>query len=146
MTVLEDQGPKIAAQLRNQIASLQALVDRLDPPAVATAVPAQPGVAVPVPTRGAVMATAERLRQIEHEGHTPDTDAVHTGAEIAWAAYSYLSRAAADGEQDSPAIPAMWPFPNAEWKPKESRVRNLVVAAALVIAEIDRRLAAGEKP
>lgn len=94
-------------------------------------------------SQGAVLVTQERDRQIREEGHVDDT--VHTAAELAWAAACYVTRAADSNiPQDHKSIPTMWPWTDKEWKPKPDRVRNLVVAAALIVAEIDRSLAAGE--
>lgn len=115
-----------------------ALADRIDPDVAA------PGLASGY-TPGAILVGDERLRQVTDEGHDETHDAGHEGNELAWAAFCYLSRAALT-PTSSAAVPSMWPWAKAEWKPKESAVRNLVVAAALVTAEIDRRLLAGEAP
>lgn len=74
---------------------------------------------------------AERRRQIETEGWTPEHDDEHLPGELALAAASYVC--ADEGE----APPAIWPWDWAWWKP-ESRRRNLVKAAALILAEIER--------
>lgn len=80
--------------------------------------------------------TAERRRQIEVEGWTPEHDDVHSGGQLIAAAWCYL------GEQfgSSPADgdpPAEWPWEAHWWKPKDHR-RDLIRAAALVVAEIER--------
>ena len=132
------QGP-IAAELRRQARALVVLADRLDPQEAADdTANASPGAALVV---------RERLRQIEHEGHDPAGDHVYVGNELGWAAYCYLERAAQDRlPQDDSSVPHVWPLPRSAWKPKGSRVRNLVIAAALVVAEIDRQLDRGERP
>lgn len=130
----------IASEIRRQAAALRALADRIDPP------PERPDREVPQPSRGSVLAAAERLRQVEEEGHDPEHDAAHRTGELAWSAFCYLERAAQNRlPQDDASVPHVWPWKRSEWKPKGSRVRNLVVAAALVIAEIDRLLEQGEQ-
>lgn len=126
------RGP-MAAELRRQGQALLAMADRMDGGNAAT---------VASPSPGADLVVAERLRQIEEEGHTPETDRQHAGNELAWAAWCYLDRAAnmAADNQDAPAVPTMWPLRGSEWKPKDTVQRNLVVAAALIVAELDRRL------
>lgn len=83
---------------------------------------------------------AERRRQMTGEGWTPEHDDTHTTGELASAAACYaLCRFPWGG------IPAMWPWSRDWWKPKDRR-RNLVRAAALILAEIERidRVAAKE--
>ncbi len=84
----------------------------------------------------------ERERQQDEEGFTEDHDDAHSRGEMAGAGCAYAMVAAAQamtGSQD--AIPAdpppffMWD--RAWWKPKDQR-SNLVRAAALLIAEIER--------
>lgn len=75
----------------------------------------------------------ERARQIEIEGFTPDHDDEHVRAELASAAACY----AMPYFQNS-TVPAYWPWSPRWWKPSESRRRDLVKAAALMIAEIER--------
>ena len=75
---------------------------------------------------------AERRRQIEVEGWTPDhDDATHLPGELALAACCYC---VAD-ENEAP--PAVGPWAQEWWKPKDRR-RNMVRAAALLLAEIER--------
>lgn len=73
----------------------------------------------------------ERRRQMEVEGWSTEHDDEHLPGELALAAASYVC--ADEGE----APPAIWPWDWAWWKP-ESRRRNLVKAAALILAEIER--------
>jgi hypothetical protein len=74
------------------------------------------------------------------EGHTPADDAEYESNALAWAAWSYLDRAANPADSDEP--PAMWPWDKAAWKPDKTPLRQLIIASALIAAEIDRRLLA----
>ena len=78
---------------------------------------------------------AERRRQIEVEGWTPDHDDGHRDCEMAAAAATY-----AICEQPSQlqvcGVP-LWPWPLHWWKPTTYR-QNLVKAGALILAEIER--------
>ncbi|KKN08166.1 hypothetical protein LCGC14_1059430 [marine sediment metagenome] len=109
--------------------------------------------------------TAERERQVEEEGWTPEHDAEHGSGELAMAASCYASpldiRAEIDvpvdcgcREADCPHTSPFgtrqtvfkWadPFPWPDWdkRGKHSRMRQLEIAGALVAAEIDRLLVA----
>lgn len=85
---------------------------------------------------------AERARQIEQEGWTAEHDDDHDAGELAAAGASYAINAAdqlsplsqGDGENLSPI---MWPWAWEWWKPKNPR-RDLIRAAALIVAEIER--------
>lgn len=83
--------------------------------------------------------SAERLRQINEEGYNPEHDDEHGSGELAAAGASYAAFASLQlAEGSGPeGVPAWWPFDPSEWNPSDTR-RNLVVAAALIIAEIDR--------
>jgi hypothetical protein len=95
---------------------------------------------------------AERRRQIEAEGWTPENDDTHDKGEMAMAGGMYaLNSAMASKFVASGAIPRSmidssvsrcppppnWPWDAHWWKPKGRR-RDLVKAAALIIAEIER--------
>lgn len=85
---------------------------------------------------------AERRRQVEAEGWTPAHDDAHDDGELAEAAAAY---ALDNGWAGAP--PPSWPWSAAWWKPKDRR-SNLVRAAALLLAEIerlDRAAAKGER-
>lgn len=98
---------------------------------------------VPVPQlTGAALTAAERRRQIVEEGHYPDADAGRS--DLAWMAWSLVDRAV-HGGLDEATPPLMWP-PDREWAPGRTPIRALVIAAALLCADIDRRLAKGERP
>lgn len=84
---------------------------------------------------GAEMIAAERKRQIEVEGYTPEHDDGHPG-EMALAAGCYST-------PDEPIrmrrLTYAWPWNFASWKPApEDRIRELVKAGALCLAENER--------
>lgn len=90
--------------------------------------------AVPL-TAAARDVLAERHRQVTMEGWTPEHDDQHQYGEMALAAACY---AAADTENYPPAEPPdLWPWDSEWWKPASER-RNLIKAAALILAEIER--------
>lgn len=88
---------------------------------------------------------AERLRQQQEEGWTPEHDDQHRHGELARAAASYAVSNRETDASDRSTVPTLWPWSYEWWKPKGRR-RNLVRAAALLIAEIERldRAAAGK--
>ncbi|TIM24745.1 MAG: hypothetical protein E5Y74_00680 [Mesorhizobium sp.] len=80
----------------------------------------------------------ERQRQIDAEGWTPAHDDMHSGGEMVHAAACYAMEAAAhEGERDPRNPPETWPWSAQWWKPKNRR-HDLVRAAALIAAEIER--------
>lgn len=80
----------------------------------------------------------ERERQIAEEGWTPEHDDQHTAGELALAGSAYAHGAAfSDQLRSAGGIPSQWPFESSWWKPKTRR-RDLIRAAALIWAEIDR--------
>jgi len=85
---------------------------------------------------------AERRRQVEVEGWTPEHDDQHTDGSMAQAAAAYALKARSD-ESHANGVrirpPYLWPdtWHPSWWKPKDRR-RDLVRAAALIIAEIER--------
>ncbi|MBB3591696.1 hypothetical protein FHX08_002040 [Rhizobium sp. BK529] len=85
---------------------------------------------------------AERRRQVEVEGWTPAHDDRHTDGSMAQAAAAYALKARSD-ESHANGVrirpPYLWPdsWHVSWWKPKDRR-RDLVRAAALIIAEIER--------
>ena len=89
---------------------------------------------------------AERKRQIENEGCTPQHDDNHFRGELALAAscYAYAGsvetgREAVLGQPHSGTdfIIRLWPWSWEWWKPTDRR-RDLVKAGALIVAEIER--------
>lgn len=91
--------------------------------------------------QGAVQSTAardvlaERRRQIEAEGWTPEHDDAYAEGDLAQAAGCYSLYAHCSENLDG--SPADWPWPDEWWKPAGPR-RNLVKAGALILAEIER--------
>ncbi|MDD9726093.1 hypothetical protein PVV74_11560 [Roseovarius sp. SK2] len=83
--------------------------------------------------KGIESIAAERKRQIEQEGWTPEHDDTHVAGEMADAAACY-ARNSVDPE-DCPK--PIWPWSKDWWKPKTPR-EDLVRAGALIAAEIDR--------
>ena len=88
---------------------------------------------------GTELIAAERMRQINEEGWTPEHDTHHTGDDLALAAACYATPARC---RAGISVPPLWPWRREEWKPEpDDRVRELVKAGALIAAEIDRLLA-----
>lgn len=85
---------------------------------------------------------AERKRQIEVEGWTPEHDAQHVEGELARAAAVYAKEAAWQASEPtylsecSVGWPSSWD--EAWFKPSTDPIRNLEKAGALIAAEIDR--------
>ncbi|WCA60351.1 hypothetical protein G6M16_007515 [Agrobacterium tumefaciens] len=93
-------------------------------------------------SKAALDVTAERRRQIEAEGYGNRHDDAHTSFEITKAAVAYAQRAAMSDDvrafkEKRDHVPGLWPWARAWWKPKGRRA-DLVRAAALLIAEIER--------
>lgn len=88
-------------------------------------------------SRGADLIAAERQRQIEVEGWTPEHDERHDEGEMVRAALRYAAEALA-GYDVEPDLSAYWPWHGEWWKPSDDPIRNLVKAGALIAAEIDR--------
>lgn len=74
---------------------------------------------------------AERRRQNNAEGWTPEHDDLYCAAELPRAAAAYILSGAND------EAPAAWPFVAKWWKPRDARA-NYVRAGALILAEIER--------
>lgn len=91
-------------------------------------------------TRAAIDVLAERHRQVMVEGWTPEHDDKHDGGQMAQAAAAYAYEASRSDHQrdiDRNDPSPIWPWDSEWWKPTDRR-RDLVKAAALIIAEIDR--------
>lgn len=84
---------------------------------------------------GAAMIFHERLRQIDDEGWTAEHDDDHVDGELARAAASY---ALIDLRPSTNWLLELWPWGDGCWKPSDDPIRNLVMAGALIAAEIDR--------
>lgn len=86
---------------------------------------------------------AERRRQIEAEGWTPEHDDVHKEGSLGRAGGFYALNAGAAlwyGTHDTSicdTAPDGWPWAPEWWKPANAR-RDLVKAGALILAEIER--------
>ncbi|WP_241331145.1 hypothetical protein [Burkholderia cenocepacia] len=76
---------------------------------------------------------AERRRQIEQEGWTPEHDDAHLTGDLALAAACYAIHGSERWNHDT----FMWPWPKEWWKPTTPR-RDMVKAVALGIAAIER--------
>jgi hypothetical protein len=96
-------------------------------------------------SQAAVDLLSERRRQVTVEGWTPEHDDQHRNNDLAFAASCYAFHAGAaswdmedDGmPYDSHPAPKIWPWEPEWWKPKSPR-SDLVRAAALILAEIER--------
>lgn len=87
----------------------------------------------------------ERRRQIGAEGYSPEHDDQHDEGQLAMAASCYavgLDVVVDDGDRIE-----VWPWEgNVEDAIEgKSRLRQLIIAGALILAEIERRLRAGEQ-
>jgi hypothetical protein len=83
-----------------------------------------------------------RFQQIDQKGFTAETDAAHTDLDLQKAAEAYLREVEFGPRGDrTPRDP--WPWDAKFWKPS-TPIRMLAKAGALIAAEIDRRLHAGE--
>lgn len=92
---------------------------------------------------GVEMISAERQRQIEAEGWTPEHDAEYMDGDLVSAAMCYADHAAGgdwlhDLGWTGEGVPPNWPWHRDWWKPSDDPIRNLVKAGALIAAEIDR--------
>lgn len=85
----------------------------------------------------------ERLRQVSEERWTPQHDDTHIDGELARAAACYCMGAVETmtGREpmtwDDDFLSALWPWDRSWWKSKSAR-KDLIRAAALIIAEIER--------
>ena len=84
----------------------------------------------------------ERRRQQDEEGFSLAHDDEHVGGELATAAACYAIpnyHQARAGMHDTLAPPAIWPWKGDAWRPTPGdRKRELVIAAALLVAELER--------
>jgi len=97
---------------------------------------------------GIELIAAERQRQIDAEGWTPEHDAEHRDRALARAAMCYVCNYVEqawtlDGVNDknytAASVPYLWPteWDDASWKPKNP-IADLTRAGALIAAELDR--------
>lgn len=82
---------------------------------------------------------AERRRQVEAEGWTPEHDDAHSHGQMARAAACYaLAGSSAPNDGTAALLVSLaWPWDQQWWKPTSAR-RDLVKACALGLAEIER--------
>lgn len=91
---------------------------------------------------GVELIAAERKRQIEEEGWTPERDAsAHPYGELAVAASVYARRPEDRVYHADQRYPTDWPWSPKWWKPG-TRIRELSKAGALIAAELDRLIVA----
>jgi hypothetical protein len=93
---------------------------------------------------GVELIAEERQRQIDVEGWTPEHDDGHLFDVLALAASCYAMPAGCRVIQGGAShmnsvLSLLWPFEKSAWKPRPgNRVKELVIAGALIAAEIDR--------
>ncbi|WP_109410372.1 hypothetical protein [Pseudomonas aeruginosa] len=82
---------------------------------------------------------AERRRQVEAEGWTPEHDDEHSHGQMARAAACYaLAGSSAPNDGTAALLVSLaWPWDQQWWKPTSAR-RDLIKAGALILAEIER--------
>ncbi|QND84552.1 Uncharacterized protein ChrSV_2326 [Chromobacterium vaccinii] len=85
---------------------------------------------------------AERRRQIEVEGWTPEHDDEHEPRMLAAAGACYALHWLTEGNRP---LLAIWPWDESWWKPSADPRRNWIKAAALLVAEIEREDRASRK-
>ncbi|MFN7124658.1 MAG: hypothetical protein ACK4M8_02165 [Allorhizobium sp.] len=103
-------------------------------------------------SQAAIDVVEERRRQVVVEDFRTDEDDHYTCGELAWAATCYLQNAAVAAKMQGLGLldvgqcvergtslpkPKIWPWDAEWWKPAGQR-RDLIKAAALIIAEIER--------
>jgi hypothetical protein len=89
---------------------------------------------------------AERQRQIEVEGWTPEHDDQHINEELASAAAYYALPSAERKDLESTVAVDLWPWDSRWCKlTPDDRIRELEKAGALIAAEIDRLRRLSEK-
>lgn len=94
--------------------------------------PAQTAAQEPTLTDAAKDDLAERRRQVEAEGRTPELDDKYPGGQLACAAIAYLMV----GVNPNGAV-QWWPWDVKTFKPSPDTRRNLIKAGALLLADIE---------
>lgn len=92
-------------------------------------------------TTGTDLIAAERQRQIEVIGWTPEHDYEHSNDELLRAATCYIgaaSKVATEGRDVEDLVERIWPWERSAWHPDPDPKRNLAKAGALIAAELDR--------
>jgi hypothetical protein len=85
----------------------------------------------------------ERQRQIDVKGYHPEHDDGHHDGALLKASMCYVDTAVHQVMNPGFRIPPCyhhkcWPFERESFKPRNPAIRNLVKAAALIVAEIER--------
>lgn len=107
-------------------------------PAPAAPTPAsQAADSVPAMSDAARDLLAERARQVQEEGWTPEHDDEHSCGEMAEAAACYAASARVPTSTKRRQCPGYWPWAAKWWKPSDQR-RDLIKAGALILAELER--------
>lgn len=93
-------------------------------------------------TKALVDVMNERLRQQDEEGWSAEHDDQHVDGDLAWAAVCYALHGSPGakppfGDGEGSLVRALWPWDAMWWNPKDRR-SDLVRAAALLLAEIER--------
>ena len=99
--------------------------------------PAQAADSVPAMSDAARDLLAERARQVQEEGWTPEHDDEHSCGEMAEAAACYAASARVPTSTKRRQCPGYWPWAAKWWKPSDQR-RDLIKAGALILAELER--------
>lgn len=103
------------------------------------------------------MIAAERKRQIDCKGYTPQHDDEHSNGELAMAAIAYASPLDIDADSNEPNavvvtdqegdLESVYPFADRPQSlfcgdrrslPTQARIRQLAIAGALIVAEMER--------
>lgn len=88
---------------------------------------------------GVELIAAERQRQIEAEGWTPEHDDEYLHGELIRAAVCYALEPGTPIREHTPPMWWPWTWSESWWKPTPGdRIRELTKAGALIAAEIDR--------
>ena len=125
-------GVRISHEAARDPAAYDEAIDRAMRERGCGSLPAPKGISRG-PTQAVLDVLAERRRQVEAEGWTPEHDDEHGAGEMAAAAACYALNAAGCGCE----VARNWPWDGSWWKPTTSR-RDLVKAGALILAEIER--------
>lgn len=90
-------------------------------------------------SEGVRLIAEERQRHATKEGWTPEHDKTHIHGELAKAAACYaVHHTGAKVIDPHNILQKGWPWDDMWWKPSPDKVRNLVKAGSLIVAEIDR--------
>jgi hypothetical protein len=86
---------------------------------------------------GIELIAEERKRQVTQEGFTNKSDDVYVNGELSAAASAYAHPVYF--EHSGGTAPIQWQWNPKSWKPSpNNRVKELIKAGALIVAEIDR--------